>query len=75
MTPDTQVFSGTQTAGTVPGSCRTFITPACLQAIYSIPTSNATQEANQLAVSGYVEQWANDADLQVRLCSHCSFAH
>ncbi|CAL1707451.1 unnamed protein product [Somion occarium] len=47
----------------VPASCASVITPACLQALYSIPTTRATQSSNVLAVSGFIEQFANQADL------------
>ncbi|KAJ7491667.1 peptidase S8/S53 domain-containing protein [Mycena galericulata] len=48
----------------VPASCASDITPACLQAIYNIPVTAATQSANKLGVSGFLNQWANLADLQ-----------
>ncbi|KAJ6563914.1 family S53 protease-like protein [Mycena capillaripes] len=48
----------------VPTSCNTLITPACLQAIYNIPTTPATQTSNRLGVSGFIEQFANQADLK-----------
>ena len=47
----------------VPSSCNTAITPSCLQALYEIPTTLATQCTNQLAVSGFAEEFANQADL------------
>ncbi|KAJ7111425.1 family S53 protease-like protein [Mycena epipterygia] len=47
----------------VPASCNTVITPACLQAIYGIPATAATQSTNKLGVSGFTEQFANEADL------------
>lgn len=53
------------TSDAVPASCATTITPACLQAIYGVPTTAATQSSNTLAVSGYIDQWANEADLKV----------
>ncbi|KAJ7048741.1 family S53 protease-like protein [Mycena amicta] len=48
----------------VPASCATTITPTCLQAIYGIPTTAATQSSNKLGVSGFIEQFANSADLK-----------
>ena len=51
----------------VPSACTRTITPACLQAIYNIPAAPATQSSNQLAVAGYIGQYANQADLQVCL--------
>ncbi|KAJ6489757.1 family S53 protease-like protein [Mycena sanguinolenta] len=47
----------------VPASCAETITPACLQAIYGIPTTPATQPANKLGVSGFSDDFANQADL------------
>jgi tripeptidyl-peptidase I len=52
------------TALAVPSSCASAITPACLQALYGIPTTKATQSSNVLAVSGYIEQYAQTADLK-----------
>ncbi|GBE83937.1 Tripeptidyl-peptidase SED2 [Sparassis crispa] len=43
------------------------VSPACLQYIYDIPTTPAIHPSNQLAVTGYVEQYANQADLQLFL--------
>lgn len=54
------------TSDAVPASCATTITPACLQALYGIPTTAATQSSNQLGVAGFIEQFANQADLRVR---------
>ncbi|KAI1786392.1 family S53 protease [Ganoderma leucocontextum] len=51
------------TAQAIPSSCSSSITPACLQAIYNIPSDAATQSSNQLAVTGYIEQYANQDDL------------
>ncbi len=57
------------TSNAVPASCATTITPACLQALYGIPTALATQKANTLGVSGFIDQFANQADLRVSLPS------
>ena len=52
--------------GTLAPNCNTTITPACLRALYKtssyIPLS---ADVNKLAVSGYLEQFASYADLQV----------
>ncbi|KAJ6482749.1 family S53 protease [Mycena sanguinolenta] len=48
----------------VPTSCDSTITPTCLQDIYGIPATPATQLTNKLGVSGFIEQWANEADLK-----------
>ncbi|KAK6971775.1 family S53 protease-like protein [Favolaschia claudopus] len=55
-----------------PADCNTSdsinaITPACLQALYNIPTTLATQQNNALMVTGYLDQWASIADLQAFL--------
>jgi tripeptidyl-peptidase-1 len=42
------------------------ITPACLQALYGIPTAPATQPNNMILVAGYEAEWAQTADLTVR---------
>ncbi|KAH9923703.1 family S53 protease [Epithele typhae] len=41
--------------------------PACLQALYGIPTTPATQYSNRLAVTGFIKQYANTADLETFL--------
>ncbi|KAJ7065361.1 peptidase S8/S53 domain-containing protein [Mycena amicta] len=49
----------------VPASCGTTVTPACLRAMYNttnyVPKATAT---NKLGIAGYLEEYANDADLQ-----------
>ncbi|KII88003.1 hypothetical protein PLICRDRAFT_55032 [Plicaturopsis crispa FD-325 SS-3] len=55
------------TGASVPSSCSSTITPACLQALYGIPTTAATESSNKLAVSGYIQQYANKADLKTFL--------
>ncbi|KAI0081293.1 subtilisin-like protein [Panus rudis PR-1116 ss-1] len=55
------------TSDAVPASCASVMTPACLQALYGIPTTPATQRSNQLAVSGFIEQFANQQDLRTFL--------
>ncbi|KAF8134034.1 Pro-kumamolisin, activation domain-containing protein [Mycena galopus ATCC 62051] len=59
-------------AGSPPVSCNTSIpsnvmTPACLQALYGIPTAPATQANNTILVTGYVSQWPEMIDLAVFL--------
>lgn len=52
---------------TVPSSCSTTITPACLRALYNtstyVPQATAT---NMLGIAGYLDEFANNADLQVQ---------
>ncbi|TRM64249.1 peptidase S8/S53 domain-containing protein [Schizophyllum amplum] len=52
------------TADAVPASCNNVITPACLQALYGIPATPATQSSNKLGVTGFIEQYAQKADLR-----------
>lgn len=53
-----------RTRQTAPSSCATEVTPSCLQALYQIPTTPATQSSNVLGVSGFIDQFANNVDLQ-----------
>ncbi|KAI0054617.1 family S53 protease [Artomyces pyxidatus] len=55
--------SSNVTSAAAPASCNTAITPACVQALYGIPTTPATQSSNTLPVSGFINQFANEADL------------
>ncbi|OSX61672.1 hypothetical protein POSPLADRAFT_1143941 [Postia placenta MAD-698-R-SB12] len=40
------------------------VDPACIQYLYDIPTTPATNPSNRLAVTGYDGEWASKADLQ-----------
>lgn len=53
----------------IPASCNSTITPACLQDIYGIPATPATEKSNTLLVTAYVEQFAQKADLTVAFCT------
>ncbi|KAJ6606083.1 subtilisin-like protein [Mycena vulgaris] len=44
-------------------SCNATITPSCLQALYNIPTTAATNKNNVIGVAGFGDQFANQADL------------
>ncbi|PBK67922.1 family S53 protease-like protein [Armillaria solidipes] len=57
----------TERANPAPLSCNNVITPSCLQALYGIPATPATQLSNKLAVSGFIDQYAQTADLQTFL--------
>ncbi|KAF8322236.1 subtilisin-like protein [Clavulina sp. PMI_390] len=48
-------------------TCSTSMTPACLQALYNIPTTAATNKSNSMGVTGYGDQYANQADLTLFL--------
>ncbi|KAB5591885.1 Tripeptidyl-peptidase I [Ceratobasidium theobromae] len=49
----------------VPSSCGSTITPACLRALYRtnsyVPTAGSS---NTIGITGYLDQYANEADLQ-----------
>ncbi|KAJ6485625.1 peptidase S8/S53 domain-containing protein [Mycena sanguinolenta] len=49
----------------VPASCGTTVTASCVRALYNttnyVPAATAT---NKLGIAGYLEEYANDADLQ-----------
>jgi tripeptidyl-peptidase I len=60
----TATQAGPQPAS-VPPACSSIITPACLQGLYGIPTTRATQSSNRMAVTGYINSWAQQADLSV----------
>jgi tripeptidyl-peptidase-1 len=60
--------------GTPNASCNStdpsgVVTPACLEDLYGIPTAPATQTSNTLLVTGYDDEWAQSADLEVRCIS------
>ncbi|KAF9058531.1 family S53 protease-like protein [Rhodocollybia butyracea] len=46
-------------------SCNTAgVTPTCLQELYGIPNTKATQSSSTLAVSGFDNEWPQTADLK-----------
>ncbi|EJD49916.1 subtilisin-like protein [Auricularia subglabra TFB-10046 SS5] len=56
--------SGVGALATVPAACNTTITPACLQALYSVPVRvSSTTSPSKIAVAGFSNQFANQADL------------
>ncbi|KAH9913511.1 family S53 protease [Fomitopsis serialis] len=52
------------------GSGNPNMIPECLQAMYGIPTTPATQSSNQIAVTGYDGIYAEEADLQSFLTTY-----
>lgn len=67
-------FSATDLINGVPSYCADVTTPACLQALYSIPTAPTTQGGNtQIAVTGLFNQYAIERDLKVRSSLHLCF--
>ncbi|KAF5352182.1 hypothetical protein D9758_009222 [Tetrapyrgos nigripes] len=59
----------TERALGAPSSCNSVVTPACLQSLYGIPTTRATQSSNKLGVSGFIDQFAQTADLRTFLAN------
>ncbi|KAJ3771981.1 subtilisin-like protein [Lentinula raphanica] len=49
---------------TAPASCETLVPPSCLQSLYGIPSTPATQSSNVLGVSALQSNWALDSDLE-----------
>jgi tripeptidyl-peptidase-1 len=47
-------------------TCNDQITPSCLKALYNISYTPVSTKNNSLGVAGYLDQFANHADLQVR---------
>ncbi|KAF7323341.1 Subtilisin-like protein [Mycena chlorophos] len=45
-------------------SCSSTMTPTCLQSLYQIPLTPATNKTNVIGVAGFDDQFANQADLQ-----------
>lgn len=45
-------------------ACSGGITPACLQSIYGIPSTAAPNQDSKILVTGFIDQYANEADLQ-----------
>ncbi|TFY77127.1 hypothetical protein EWM64_g6885 [Hericium alpestre] len=62
-----EVRSGNVTAGAAPASCNDEFLPSCAQGLYGIPATAATQKSNQLAVSGFIGEYASQADLELLL--------
>jgi len=56
--------NNTARALTAPASCNTIVTPTCLQDLYGIPKTPATEASNKLGVSGFIDQWPQTADLK-----------
>ncbi|KZT71778.1 family S53 protease [Daedalea quercina L-15889] len=67
-------FSASKPAAEVDtGPCNiSFITPTCLQWLYSIPASPTKSNGSALAVTGLVEDWPQEADLKTFLTEYRS---
>ncbi|KAI3605043.1 protease s8 tripeptidyl peptidase [Moniliophthora roreri] len=57
----------TARANPAPTSCNNNVTPTCLQQLYGIPTTPASASSPTLGVTGFIQQWAQEADLSTFL--------
>jgi tripeptidyl-peptidase-1 len=48
-------------------ACNTQITPACLQSLYGLPTASVSKSSPGIAVPGFINEYANYADLSLFL--------
>lgn len=55
------------TNGTLPASCLTNVTPACLQIAHGISSTPAVVASNTIGIAGFIDQFANQADLSTFL--------
>ncbi|KAH9173053.1 family S53 protease [Lactarius sanguifluus] len=55
----------TLASAVTPTLCDAVMTPECIQKLYKIPRTSASQLSNKLAVSGFLQEFANRADLRV----------
>lgn len=65
----TQPQSSSNTTS-IPSSCHLITTPACIQDLYGIPKTLATQSNNKLFVSGFGGEYANKEDLSSFLATY-----
>ncbi|KAE8553578.1 hypothetical protein EYB25_004960 [Talaromyces marneffei] len=60
---DLRIISTRETSPT----CNTQITPACLQSLYGLPTASVSSSSASIAVPGFINEYANYADLSLFL--------
>jgi tripeptidyl-peptidase I len=60
------ISKASKTTPLVNASCATLVTPTCLRELYGIPISAPRNKNNRLTVTGYTNQFAQKADLEVR---------
>lgn len=59
-------FVANASGGQVDASCNTTITITCLKQIYNaVGYNSSATNGNQIGITGYLEEYANDADLQL----------
>ncbi|KAJ7636789.1 family S53 protease [Roridomyces roridus] len=75
-------ISSTLHSDVISSFCALVVTPTCLQGMYGIPSIKSHNNSlNTIGVAGYIDQWANKADVQLflekfrpDLASNTSFA-
>jgi tripeptidyl-peptidase-1 len=60
-------LSNLSTLSTDTTACNKQITPACLQSLYGLPTASVSSSSAGIAVPGFVNEYANYADLNLFL--------
>ncbi|KAI0059034.1 subtilisin-like protein [Artomyces pyxidatus] len=59
-----EAIHGPGSAASVPSSCKSTVTPACLRALYNTTSyTPAATSKNVLGIAGYLEQYASHSDL------------
>ena len=58
-------LSALSAGASIPDSCNTTITPSCLRQLYDINYTPTDLRISKLGITGYLEQFANFADLTV----------
>ncbi|KAJ7781855.1 family S53 protease [Mycena maculata] len=64
-----QASKAVSSSASTAASCATTVTPSCLQSLYNIPTTPATESSNNIAVAGFIDQFAQKSDLKTFLTS------
>lgn len=62
-----EVSAVNSTSSGLPASCLQVTTPTCIQDLYGVPNAPASQSSNNLYVSGFEGQFANQQDLSAFL--------
>lgn len=63
--PVTNMGSSNITSAVASTLCNFEMTPNCIQQLYKIPRTHASHSSNKLAVSGFLQEFADRADLKV----------
>ncbi|KZP17031.1 family S53 protease [Athelia psychrophila] len=63
LSPANAKRAAAASSATIPSDCSSAITPTCLQDLYNIPATAATNKNNSLGVLAMGDQYANKADL------------